>query len=605
MNELNNMDLNLYKIFLAVVKNGSISKAANELLVSQPSVSYSIKELESQLNCKLFIRNPKGVELTADAQKLLFYVENAFNTLNTGCKMLNDSSDFLTGEIKIGVPTHIGIFFLSKYIQEFNEQYPGIKFYIVNKSTSEMVKLLEKRNLDLIIDSYPIDSKREDVTISKLMEIDNCFVANEKYRGIVEKNKIIKIENIRKYQLLLPPKGTSTRDMLEKTIKDRVSNLEALVDVPTTEVMLDLVKRGMGIGYFSRNAVEKYINTGRLYEIPVDIDLPKTTICMAYVENFLMNAPKQFGKMIRNEVEDLELIKKKSLRIILTSDCIYNCQMCHKEGLNNKRMANLTSEDIGFLYSTINKKFGINKVNLTGGEPLLRKDIKDIISKLRDNGAKVNITTNGYLLKDNLKIGEDLNQINISLHTLDKEKFEKLTNSKEKFYNVIKNIKMLRSQYPTLNINISMTLIKGINSEIEEIEEMIKFANSIKANLKIIELYPKQADKFASLQKVIELIKKKKYSLKNSNFRKKTFSDGNIEIILERCTCSVVSEYKEKDKICRENNDIYITPDAKISLCRNSNIEIDIYEEVKERNEYELLNKVEEALNIMGKDCRC
>ena len=60
------MDLNLYKIFLEVAKTGSISKATESLYVSQPAVSYSVKTLEEQLECKLFNRTAKGVELTAN-----------------------------------------------------------------------------------------------------------------------------------------------------------------------------------------------------------------------------------------------------------------------------------------------------------------------------------------------------------------------------------------------------------------------------------------------------------------------------------------------------------------------------------------------------------
>ena len=55
--------------------------------------------------------------------------------------------------------------------------------------------------------------------------------------------------------------------------------------------MLELVKKGLGIGYFTKESVQKYIDSGRLYEIPVDVELPKTDICIAYVDNFLANAP--------------------------------------------------------------------------------------------------------------------------------------------------------------------------------------------------------------------------------------------------------------------------------------------------------------------------
>ncbi len=114
MNDFRNLDLNLCRTFLVVAKLGSISKTATELCVSQPAVSYSIKTLEEELNCKLFNRNTKGVELTADAIKLLYYIENAYNTLEIGLKTLKDSSDLLEGEIRIGVPTHICTFLVSE-----------------------------------------------------------------------------------------------------------------------------------------------------------------------------------------------------------------------------------------------------------------------------------------------------------------------------------------------------------------------------------------------------------------------------------------------------------------------------------------------------------
>lgn len=201
---MDNIDLNLYKAFMVVAKYQSISKAAETLYVSQPAVSYSIKQLEKELGCKLFERTSKGVVTTVEAKKLLFYVESAYNMIFTGKKVFNETGDLITGEVRIGVPTHIGTFLVTKVIKKFNEKYPGINFYIVNRSTADMVEQLEKRELDLIIDSYPIESYRNDMCILDLIEIENCFVGNEKYKSI--SNGIVEIKNMTKYPLLLPSK---------------------------------------------------------------------------------------------------------------------------------------------------------------------------------------------------------------------------------------------------------------------------------------------------------------------------------------------------------------------------------------------------------------
>lgn len=597
------MDLNLYRIFLEVAKTGSISKAASSLFVSQPSISYSIKMLEEELKCKLFNRTAKGTELTIDGEKLLFYVEGAFNMINAGCKTVKDSEDMISGEIRVGVPTHIGIFLLSKYIQKFIEKYPGIKFTIVNRATSEMVDMLEKRNLDFIVDSYPIDSNRKDIVLYKLIEVSNCFVGNEKYKNIVNEG-IINIEDIQKYPLLLPPKITSTRKALESKLKDRIDNLEAIIDVPTTEVMLELVKKGLGIGYFTKESVQKYIDSGRLYEIPVDVELPKTDICIAYVDNFLANAPKKFIEMLNSEIKSASYTKEKSLRLILTQECTYNCSMCHKEGIHSKKENLLTNEDFAYIYEIANKEYGINKVNLTGGDPLLRDDIQDLLIKLKQKNAKITMTTNGYLLDKNIEIGNLLNKLNISVHSLNKEKFEELCGKKDSFEKVINNIKMFRAQYPTLNIGINTTIIKGINSDEKEIEELIEMAGLLKVELKFIELYPKNAKEFVPIHTLEPILKKLGFYIVKSEFRKNIYTNKKQIITLTRCTCSVVCDKANKKEACKNNNDLYITPDGKISLCRKIEDEIDILVQTKDKNNEELILRLDTALKQMGSSCK-
>lgn len=602
MEEINNVDLNLYKVFLCVAECGSISKASEILYVSQPAVSYSIKTLESKLDCKLFNRTAKGVELTAEATKLLYYIQSAYNILSTGIKMLNDSTELIYGEVRIGVPTHIGTFLVSKYIEKFNEKYPGIKFCITNKSTNEMVEMLEKRMLDLIIDTYPINSAREDVMISELLEVKNCFVGNEKYKDLSKKRNI-HIEDIQKYPLLLPPMSTSTRQALEKKVSTKIPNLEALIEVPTTEVMLDLVIRGLGIGYFSKPSVDNLIRQGVLNEINVDVDLPRNIICIAYIDEFLTSPPKKFLEMIRKEVSQEITKKEKTLRIVLTQKCSHECEFCHKEGVYTKEEDLLEADDIAYLYNVANENLGIKKVNITGGEPLLRRDILDILKELKKNEAKVALTTNGYLLNEYLKVGSFLDEVNISLHTLNKEKYIEVCKNKYAYDQVISNIKLFRVKYPTMDIKLNMTLVENLNSSNEEIESMINFSKSIKIDLKIIELYPKTSKKHISIEQVIPELVKLGYNLKETNFRNKIYENSNHRVILEKCTCSAVSESDNQSQACKENNDIFITPSGDISLCRNSDSRILLLNDIRAHNKDEIIEKLNEACNLMGDKC--
>ena len=234
------IDLNMYKTFYAVATSGSFLKASELLYVSQPAISMSIKKLEEQLDVKLFKRNNKGIQLTEHGKQLLFYVETMFNTINTAEKRLKEDKNLNNGEVRIGVPTHIGIFLVNDLIEGFKELYPGVKFHIENRSTQEMVNMLTKREIDIIIDSAPISTTLEDMEIINLMEFENCFVANKKYEKLSKET--LSFSELNKYQLLLPAERTSSRINLEKEVSKEKKDLKLkpIIEVSTTEVMYDL-----------------------------------------------------------------------------------------------------------------------------------------------------------------------------------------------------------------------------------------------------------------------------------------------------------------------------------------------------------------------------
>ena len=196
----NNIDFNVYRTFYVVAKYKSFSKASEELCISQPAVSMAIKKMEEQLDILLFKRDKKGIELTEYGKQLLFYVESVINILNTAEKRLKEDKELSNGEVKIGVPTHIGVFLLSEIIEKFKNIYPGVKFYIESRSTKDMLNMLMKREIDMIIDNSPLGQDINGIEMTPLMKFDNCFAANKKY--IKLSNEILDFKELNKYQIL-------------------------------------------------------------------------------------------------------------------------------------------------------------------------------------------------------------------------------------------------------------------------------------------------------------------------------------------------------------------------------------------------------------------
>ena len=292
-----NTDYNLYKIFLYLYEEKSISKTANRLYVSQPAISYSLKELENQLGYTLFYRNSKGIEPTLEAKELYSYISTAFNILQDAEEHIKNLNSLNIGTIRIGTPSHIGIFYLSNYISDFRKLFPGIKFEIICKSTSDMVEMLETRKLDIIVDTLPINSKRE-VTKVTLTKLHNCFAYN---KNIMKDININKVEDLKDYPLILPSATSSIRLKLDEYMESQNTKLMPILESWTTEMMIEMVRKGVGIGYFVRNVIDTQNDKDNFEVLTFEEELPAVDVCCVYINDFLTTATRKFVELITSD----------------------------------------------------------------------------------------------------------------------------------------------------------------------------------------------------------------------------------------------------------------------------------------------------------------
>ncbi len=175
-----------------------------------------------------------------------------------------------------------------------------------------------------------------------------------------------------------------------------------------------------------------------------------------------------------------------SLRITLTQRCNLNCFYCHREGESGAERNEMTPEELGRI-GRIAAELGIKRIKLTGGEPLVRADIVDIVRVLALYVEEVSLTTNGTLLES---LAEPLKEtglarVNVSLDTLDSGKYMSITNNSiHGVQNVMRGIK--RAAEAGLNpVKINTVLLRGINDE--ELDAMIDFTAEAGAILQLIE----------------------------------------------------------------------------------------------------------------------
>ena len=298
MSIMNDIDLNLYRIFVTLYEQRSISKTANLLYVSQPAISYSLKELESQLGYTLFYRTSKGIDPTVVAKELYSYISTAFNIIKDGETHIKNVNSLNIGEIKIGVPSHIAIFYLSSFISDFRKIFPGIKFELISKSTNELVEMLETRKINLIIDTLPIHTNKKNVQKIMLAKLQNCFAYSKEYF----KNCNIKnVSDLKKYPLILPCATSSIRLKLDEYTEANNVKLSPVVESWTTEFMLEMVRRGIGIGYFIKNVIDTQSDKDSFGIVTFKDLLPSVDVCAVFFEEFETPALKKFVEFLCNK----------------------------------------------------------------------------------------------------------------------------------------------------------------------------------------------------------------------------------------------------------------------------------------------------------------
>lgn len=281
-----NVNYEFYKVFFYVAKYQSISKAAENLLISQPAVSYHIKTLEDNLGITLFVRTKKGVNLTDEGKILFNYVEKGVEAFINGENALTNLKNLDYGNIRIGASTTVSKHVLMPYLSEFHKMYPNIEINITNNLTDNLLKDLKNGNLDMLILNLPM-KEIKDLKIQKIMDVQDIFVTNYDYYEKIG-NKI-NLNDLKEYPLLFQKKPSNTRDYLEKYLKDNNVNLIPKMEIVSYNLIMDFLKIGFGIGYATKEFIKNELDNKELYELDVVPKVPKRYIGVVTLKHTVPN----------------------------------------------------------------------------------------------------------------------------------------------------------------------------------------------------------------------------------------------------------------------------------------------------------------------------
>ena len=286
---MKDINLNSLRIFLEVANCKSFLEASNKLFITQPAVSRSISNLEADLNVTLFYRANKGIMLTPEGEVLLNYLNECKNLLESCGRVLESMNNSENGKIVIGVQSHIARNYLIPKMKDFREKHPNINIVLIDLSTNDLIESLEKRKIDLVIDSSPIESIYNNLEVEPIKVLDTIFIKSSD-----NKNEITKLSDLRKENVVLPLARGSLRKNLNKLFNEKGIEVEPILEYGTEELIIDSVRRNMGVGYVVKDAVEYLVDEGIIEYINLDEKLPTLEINLVYVNKFLNNISRKF-----------------------------------------------------------------------------------------------------------------------------------------------------------------------------------------------------------------------------------------------------------------------------------------------------------------------
>ena len=282
-----NIDFELYRIFYTVANNKNITKASIELNISQPAISKSIKNLEEQLGGKLFVRTKRGVILTEEGKEFYNYIKQAIEYISNAESKFTELINLETGCIRIGIGSTLTKEFLLPYLEEFHRLYPKIDIEIVTNMSSELFPKLRNGLIDIIILNLNEKNYGKDINIIKCRKITDCFVVNNTYSNLLDKE--ISIKELNKYPLILQSKGANTREFLDNFAKDYDTILKPNIELASYSLVVEFAKIGLGIGYATKDYIKKELKNKELYEIKLKEKIPSRYIGIATSNNHLPN----------------------------------------------------------------------------------------------------------------------------------------------------------------------------------------------------------------------------------------------------------------------------------------------------------------------------
>ncbi len=273
------MDLRQLRYFVAIVEQGSFSKAAEALRVAQPALSQHLRHMEGELGLPLLHRGPRGAVPTEAGERLLAHARTILDQFAAIPDSVRGAGRPVTGDVRIGLPGTVSEILSVPLIEAVRAEHPGIRLRIAEAMSGFILDWLNREAIDLAILYNPASPKG--FVLTHVLTEDLCLFAVPGQAPALPEGPV-PLPAAAALPLILPGLSHGLRDLVEEAAQRSGVSVAAPVEIDSYARIKELAARGHGYGVLPRVAVEAEIASGRFRAWPLGIPPLKRRIYLAH-----------------------------------------------------------------------------------------------------------------------------------------------------------------------------------------------------------------------------------------------------------------------------------------------------------------------------------
>jgi len=291
------------QVFQTVAKLLSFTKAAEELHMTQPAVTFQVRQLEEQFNTRLFDRTHNRISLTEAGHRVYESAEKIFELYTEMDNAVRDLTGDISGVLIIGASTTIAEYMLPFLLGDFKHKYPDIVVRLKVANSDGIVNMVENNTIDLGVVESPVNNKN--LVVDKCRTDRLVLIVSPSHE--LAKEEMVPITRLTDYPFICREEGSGTREvMIDNLHEAGISNndLNIVMELGSLEAVKGAVEANMGISMLSHATIQKELKLGTLVAVQIDPPIERPFSFVHQKQKFRVRAMDELLTFARQYCEN-------------------------------------------------------------------------------------------------------------------------------------------------------------------------------------------------------------------------------------------------------------------------------------------------------------